>query len=380
MLKLIEAQKRGVSCVLMIDDLNNWANKSLGQEFIASGGLFYSLNPVRRIWNIITKEFFRRHHEKITVIDDTSIIGSSNIADEYGAIKYGSFDFYDLNMFTKNVGLEQSRKFFSQIADFYGLKLHQTLTNEEILQKYKEKYRDSDFSNLNNEIKIIRTHPTLTEDEIQNYIINMINKAKKEVVIIQPYYYPIKKIEKCIGDALDRGVRVELITSAKRDQPAYAPLKNFLMTKKLIEKGLEVYEMHDKYLHMKAYFADDSVFTLGSFNNDRWSWKINNEANIYVENSFEAYKFRKIIIEDVKSKCKLLNLNENIGWIRWARIQWWEFFLYCSEWVMNQKKYDKLRKKYQLLKEEKQRRRLSDIYVNPSMHSYFDFDYNFCFE
>jgi len=377
---MIEAQRRGVSCVLMIDDLNDWVDKSLRQEFIEAGGLFYSLNPVRKLWNLITKEFFRRHHEKITVIDDTSIIGSSNIADEYGSIKYGTFDFYDLNMFTTNLGLEQSRNFFSQIADFYDIRLHQTLTNSQILQKYNEKYKDSDFTNLNKEMKIIRTHPTLTEDEIQNYILNMINKAKKEVVIIQPYYYPIKKIEKSIADALDRGVHVELITSAKRDQPAYAPLKNFRLTKNLINKGLQVYEMHDKYLHMKAYFADDEVFTLGSFNNDRWSWKINNEANIYVENAMEAYKFKKLIIEDVKSKCKLLNLNEQIGWIRTFRIHFWEFFLSVSEWTMNQKKYDKLRRRFEDIKEEKKRRALGDIFVNPSMNSYFDFDFNFSYE
>lgn len=379
MLKLVEAQKRGVECVLLVDDLNNWINRKLRKEFEDAGGIFHSLNPVRRVWNLITKEFFRRHHEKITVIDDTSIIGSSNIADEYASMKYGSFDFYDLNMFGKNVGLEQSRGLFSQIADFYGLKLHKSLSNEQILQKLNEKYKDSDFLNPD-QMKIIRTHPTLTEDEIQKYIIDMMNKAKKEVIIIQPYYYPIKKIEKSISDALDRGVNVELITSAKRDQPAYAPLKNLLLTEKLIKKGLKVYEMHDKFLHMKAYFADDEVFTLGSFNNDRWSWKINNEANIYVENTYEAQKFRKYIIDDVKSKCKLMNLNDNVGWIRSFRIHFWKFFLYCSEWAMNQKKYDKLKKQLKAIKEEKKRRSLTEIYTNPTMNSYFDFDFNFAYE
>lgn len=86
MIKLIEAQKRGVNCVLMIDDLNNWVDLRLRKEFEENGGLFYSLNPVKYFWNIFTKEFFRRHHEKITVIDDTSIIGSSNIADDYGSL------------------------------------------------------------------------------------------------------------------------------------------------------------------------------------------------------------------------------------------------------------------------------------------------------
>jgi hypothetical protein len=32
-----------------------------------------------------------------------------------------------------------------------------------------------------------------------------------------------------------------------------------MMTRKLIKKGLNVYEMHDKLLHMKAYYADDEV-------------------------------------------------------------------------------------------------------------------------
>ena len=166
-------------------------------------------------------------------------------------------------MFSTNVGLEQSRNLFSQIADFYQLRLHQTLSNQDILNQYNEKYKDSNYWEHSGELKIIRTHPTLLDDEIQKYIMDMINKAQKEVIIVQPYYYPIKKIEKCINDALERGVHVELITSAKRDQPAYAPLKNYRMTEKLIAKGLKVFEMHDKYLHMKAYYVDDQMFTLG---------------------------------------------------------------------------------------------------------------------
>ena len=85
MVKLLEAQKRGVNCVLLIDDLNNWVDKGLKNEFIDAGGIFHSLNPVKYFWKIFTKEFFRRHHEKVSVIDNTSIIGSSNITDDYGS-------------------------------------------------------------------------------------------------------------------------------------------------------------------------------------------------------------------------------------------------------------------------------------------------------
>ena len=40
---------------------------------------------------------FHRHHEKIMVIDDVSIIGSSNITDEYSSKKYGLNLFKDIN-------------------------------------------------------------------------------------------------------------------------------------------------------------------------------------------------------------------------------------------------------------------------------------------
>ena len=45
---------------------------------------------------------------------------------------------------------------------------------------------------------------------------------------------------------------------------------------------MKVYEMHHKLLHMKFYIFDDEIYTLGSFNNDRISWRINNEFNIAV--------------------------------------------------------------------------------------------------
>lgn len=168
-------------------------------------------------------------------------------------------------MFAKNTGLKHSRLLFAELCEFYKLRLHTRKSNEEILQEYDLKYSDSEFINASEKFKLIKAHPT-RKQEIQNHVINMINNAKREVIIIQPYYLPIKKIERAISDALRRGVKVELITSAKRDQPVYAPLKNLRMTGKLVAEGLQVYEMHDKFLHMKAYYVDDEVFTLGCKN------------------------------------------------------------------------------------------------------------------
>jgi cardiolipin synthase len=67
------------------------------------------------------------------------------------------------------------------------------------------------------------------------------------------------------------------------------------MTEKLRAKGLELYELHSKLLHMKMYIVDDSVYTLGSFNNDRISWRINNELNVLIKDFSQTAELKKVV-------------------------------------------------------------------------------------
>ena len=162
----------------------------------------------------------------------------------------------------KNMCHSSIRNIFGIYANRYEVRLHKDLTNEETLERYNKKYPDTDFYNKKY-FKILRTHQPETQ-EIQKCIMKMIEKAEKKITIIQPYYYPIKRVERAIFDALARGVEVELISSAKRDQMCYANLSTFLMTKRLIQKGMKVYDITDKYLHMKGYLVDGKQFTLGN--------------------------------------------------------------------------------------------------------------------
>lgn len=83
------------------------------------GGTFKSLRPVYKLWNFVTRENFQRHHEKLTVIDDEAIIGSSNLETNYGGIKYGEFLFIDINMYLKNICLKEIREHIANIANNY---------------------------------------------------------------------------------------------------------------------------------------------------------------------------------------------------------------------------------------------------------------------
>ncbi len=263
MKKLIEAQKRGVKVCLLLDDLNNRADKKLKAELDSHGGIIHSLNMIAPYWTEfrLSRGQFRRHHEKVFIADGESIMGSSNITDDYGGPVYGSFDFVDLNIRMKNVCGDQIRSFFGEIASYYNYNLDRDLSNKDIIEKYNEKHEDSIFQIPN--IKLIRTQPPHIE-EIQDFILQKIHESKESIKIIQPYYYPIRKFEKALLSALKRGVSVELITTAKRDQPAYTSLKNILLLNELVKNGLKVYEVHDKLLHMKSYQYDDKLYTSGN--------------------------------------------------------------------------------------------------------------------
>lgn len=65
-------------------------------------------------------------------------------------------------------------------------------------------------------------------------------------------------------DAVKRGVEVELITAQNRDIPCYRHLKNDHILHNLITGGVKVYEIKEKYLHMKGLLFDDEALTFGT--------------------------------------------------------------------------------------------------------------------
>lgn len=246
----------------MIDDINNRADNALKSELMANGGLVYSLNrvlPYIKSFNF-SRELFRRHHEKVFIADNTAIVGSANITDEYSGALYGSFDYVDLNVVLKNLCLNQVRGFFKEIADYYKYKLDKDISNEEAVKRYNAIYKESMFNIP--KIRLLKADPPKVE-QIQDFVVEQMHKANGSIRIIQPYYYPIKRFEQVLIKALERGVSVELITAGRRHTSVYAPLKNSILLNNLLKNGLKVYEIPDKLLHMKMYQFDDKLYTAG---------------------------------------------------------------------------------------------------------------------
>ena len=56
---------------------------------------------------------------------------------------------------------------------------------------------------------------------------------------------------------------MELITAKNRDIACYKHLRNDHILHELISEGVKVYEVKEKYLHMKGLVFDDEAVTFG---------------------------------------------------------------------------------------------------------------------
>ena len=102
--------------------------------------------------------------------------------------------------------------------------------------------------------------------------------------MVQPYHYTMSKFDRLIHRLVSKGgVKPEIITSGKRDQPVFQDLTNEMLFERLLRKDVKLFETKEGLLHSKIYMFDRRWVNMGSMNNDRWSWAINNECNILID-------------------------------------------------------------------------------------------------
>lgn len=149
----------------------------------------------------------------------------------------------------------------------------------------------------------------------------------------------MEELEDLLVEAMEkRGVSVEIVTARIRDQPVYRTFLNSDLFKYLIEHGATVYEEPYKFLHMKAVVVDEGRFiTLGSLNQDIWSFYCNNEANVLLvnENADEnkptlAYTTFMQVFNNLKRECRRVDMNEKYTATSYIENAFWKLFLACS--------------------------------------------------
>ena len=290
---LAQKAAEGVEVRALYDAFGNSSNnqpiKSQMHDSINSLGIkLVKFDPIRFPW---VNHIIPRDHRKIVVIDGKiAYTGGMNVADYYieGIPEIG--DWHDMHMHIEGPVVNELHEIFCRM--WYKA------TKEHIAG---EKYFPAKIpSNDNQRIAIIDRHPLHSADAIRDLFAEMLNTAQHKVLLINPYFVPTHRVRKALKRAIDRGVDVQILLSAKSDIPL-TPEASHYVGNNLAKRGAKVYLFHGGFHHTKIMMIDDLYCTVGSSNMDARSLRCDYEVNTVIFSKKTTQELTDLFNEQLKS-------------------------------------------------------------------------------
>jgi phosphatidylserine/phosphatidylglycerophosphate/cardiolipin synthase-like enzyme len=112
---------------------------------------------------------------------------------------------------------------------------------------------------------------------IKRALYKQLASAQQRIWINCAYFFPTRKTIRFLTRKAKQGVDVRVLLPGVTDVLFMKYLARGRY-KKLLQAGVTIHELHDRFLHSKVIIIDDWV-TLGSFNLDLFSFRLNHELN-----------------------------------------------------------------------------------------------------
>ena len=339
---IIQAADRGVAVRILVDDTFLVHEDELLLALAEHRNIEYRVfNPFkRRSGGIATRQFLNlaefgrldhRMHNKSLVVDDrVAIVGGRNIGDEYFGLD-GTANFRDFELLVggdvvQRVSdafddywndrwsfpiealshgkasaeqLDQSRRVSNSLPH-----LHVESSTDELVEEWLDVVAGADFGEA---ILYVdeppEDNPKNREEapiQVANELVRLFDSAESEILIISAYLIPTPHLEQAVARALDRGVRVRILTNSigsNNHLTAHSAYRNHIDT--LLEQGAELHEVRTdardraRYmlepidnkklaLHAKVTIVDSDKVFVGSANLDPRSLRMNTEMGFLI--------------------------------------------------------------------------------------------------
>jgi putative cardiolipin synthase len=376
-LSLLRAADRGVRVRLLLDDMFT-KGYDIGMAALHSHPNFEVriFNPFRRgaagrTLGAVTEfgRINRRMHNKSFTIDNQiTIIGGRNIADEYFGVredaKFGDLDVVCVGSVVQEVSnmfdtywnhptalpapafvkeLEDPEAALNELRDRLEGALDDIRESEYAgaVRARISKYVESDSSLyewapyqlvVDSPDKGIKKKAE-EADSITTPLLESLRRAEHELLIISPYFVPLKGGIEGLSEIQNRGVKVTVLTNSLAANNQFTVHGGYAPSRKpLLEAGVKIYEVRPDAdvsgtefvnasgaratLHTKAFIVDDKEVFIGSFNFDPRSANINTELGVIIHDPELALLFGALIEDALRKQTYEVFLNER-GKVRW---------------------------------------------------------------
>jgi putative cardiolipin synthase len=324
----------------------------------------------------------RMHNKSFTVDNQVTIIGGRNIADEYFGVredaKFGDLDVMGIGPVVQDVSdmfdmywnhatalpvpafvkeledpegeLDALRKRLADSMEGLGDSKYAAAVRVQSL-KYLEPGNDL-FEWAPYELVVDSPDKGIKAkaeeaDSIVTPLVESIRSAEREIIIISPYFVPLKSGIRGLVALEERGVDVIVITNSLAANNQFTVHGGYAPSRKpLLAAGVEIYEARPDAdvagtefvdaggakatLHTKAFVVDDKEVFIGSFNFDPRSGRLNTELGVIIRDPGLAELYGSLIGEALREQTFEVFLNE-AGDLRWRGYEDGEETIYDKE-------------------------------------------------
>jgi len=287
-------EKRHLKRILLYDAIGSiYLSKSTLSALEASGVEIIKIDPVR--FGFFNTRINFRNHRKITVIDgEIGFTGGMNIGDEY--IHRSKLGFFrDTQVKITGQAVNSLTAIF--LRDYYSM------TGNLLTEGY---YKNHPLK-TNETVQIVPSGPEYMRPPIRNTYVKMINNARESIYITTPYLALDVETKTSLIIAAKSGVDVRIIIPGKPDKKfVYIVTKSFI--EELLESGIKIYFYEDAFIHAKVFIMDRIIGSIGSYNLDNRSARINFEITALLLGEAVDHLV-KDFMHDLES-ARLIDLNE----------------------------------------------------------------------
>lgn len=322
---LKRAARRGAMVRVLVDGVGSWRTPpSFFQDMRAAGVTVLFFRPVGNIFRF-SKSRLRRVHRKVVLVDGrVGFVGGINLVGDL-TDSLSDFPRYD-----------------------YAVKVEGPLLHEMYLS-VQHLWRivawwNSKKRNVGDVLPAISSAPVgdhaaiyITRDnlrhrrDIEHAYLAAIRLAKREILLVSPYFLPGRRFRKALMAAAKRGVTVTLLMQGRGDHPLLLAATSELYAV-LLTSGVRIYAYEKSMLHGKVAVIDDAWATVGSSNLDPFSLFLNREANIAVLDAGFVRALRASVMMEIDTGAVRLDAQ---GWGRrsWlGRMKSWCAYAF-ARWV-----------------------------------------------
>lgn len=291
---LVRKAKEGVQVRVIYDAFGSASiRKKFTRDLIAAGVEAYPFNRIR--FMVLANPIHYRNHRKIIVIDgNCGFVGGINISDRYiNDPRYQSDKkkvyWRDTHLRIEGPGvLYLQYLFFCDWNFCSGQKLRPD-------QYYFDARR---HPNGRANVQIAASGPDSPTSTIMLSLVKAINLARKEVLLITPYFIPGESILNALRVAALSGVSVKIITPGISDS-RLVNAAAWSYYGDMLSAGVEIYLYNKGFIHTKSMVVDDYISIVGTANMDYRSFDVNFEVNAVVYGTELAAELRADFYRDL---------------------------------------------------------------------------------